>query len=244
MQMSNQGSGASGSFGSSSQDGSGYGYYYDFWSRPVSMEGVEPVGSVDYVQPEAQQFPMSPPNSQHEESAPFVGPQQFPLFSVTPDGSVLRGNDLRPARGTEQAPADGDKPVDPTLSMVHNLLSRVLTNQAAPNHEGNPSQSTQPNFLKHVMIMKNLGTIRFEGGADTYKADAWMEHVEKNFKATRCPKEFQKDVAVYYLEGDALSWWKSLNRKYESVDMDWDMFKQEFQRKYFPSEARDRMEPT
>lgn len=194
--------------------------------------------SDEYVQPEAQNFSMSPPNSQHEESAPFVGPQQFPSFYMTPAGSTPRGNNARPAWTTEQAPKEGNKPVDPTLSMVHNLLSRVLTNQVAPNHEGNPSQSMQSDFLKYVMIMMNLGTVRFEGEANTQKVDAWLELVVKNFNA-RCPDEYKKNVVVYYLEGDALSWWHSLNRKYGSEDMEWDMFKKDFQRKYFPPEARD-----
>lgn len=217
VQMSNLGSGASGSFGSSGQDGSGYGYFYDFWNSsdtsdwmsgdgPVSTEGVELVMSNEYVQPEAWQLSVSPPNSQHEETTLFVGPQQFPSFNVTPEGSTLRRNNASPVGETEPVPANGDRPVDPTLTMVHDLLSRVLTNQLAPNREGNPTRSTHQDFLKYVMMMKNLGTIRFEGDTNTYKADAWLEHVEKNFKATRCPEEYRKDVGVYYLEGDALSW--------------------------------------
>lgn len=38
-----------------------------------------------------------------------------------------------------------------------------------------------------------------------------------------------------------MSWLESLARRQGATDMDWDTFKKEFQRKYFPPEARDRM---
>ncbi|KAF3555280.1 hypothetical protein F2Q69_00013225 [Brassica cretica] len=37
-------------------------------------------------------------------------------------------------------------------------------------------------------------------------------NLEGNFRATRCPDEFKKDVAVYYLEKDAMSWWLCVDR--------------------------------
>ncbi|CAA7039966.1 unnamed protein product [Microthlaspi erraticum] len=107
----------------------------------------------------------------------------------------------------------GRQQVDPTLSMVHNLLSQVLQGQAGAGN-GTPPP---PDFLKIVTTMKTLGT---------YK----------------CPPEFKKDVAIYYLEKEALDWWNSLDRQTYHTIFTWESFQEEFKRKYFPPEARDRME--
>jgi len=36
--------------------------------------------------------------------------------------------------------------------------------------------------------------------------------LEKNFRTTRCPEEFKKDLAVHYLRGEADHWWKFFER--------------------------------
>ncbi|CAA7046092.1 unnamed protein product [Microthlaspi erraticum] len=69
-----------------------------------------------------------------------------------------------------------------------------------------------------------------------------MQCLDKNFAATRCPTEFKKDVAVYYLEKEALGWWNSVDRQTNHTIIIWEAFQREFRRKYFPLEARDRME--
>ena len=92
------------------------------------------------------------------------------------------------------------------------------------------------------MIMKDLGTKRYQGGTDPFEADAWLHNLEQNFAATRCPEEFKNDVAVYYLEKDAISWWLCVERNFGDFDLSWADFRTAFVRKYFPPEARDRLE--
>lgn len=55
---------------------------------------------------------------------------------------------------------------------------------------GYPSEPTPTciRFHQGVMTIKNLGTSRYKGGADPFEADEWLQHLQKNFKATRCPK--------------------------------------------------------
>ncbi|CAN6869048.1 unnamed protein product, partial [Brassica oleracea] len=75
--MSNQGSGAGGSFGTSGKDGSRYANYHNFWDAPNSANqtGVERAHSEENGSPVAWRLSVSPPNSQHVESEPFGGPQ-------------------------------------------------------------------------------------------------------------------------------------------------------------------------
>ncbi|CAN6974102.1 unnamed protein product, partial [Brassica rapa subsp. trilocularis] len=97
--MSNQGSGAGGSFGTSGQDGSRYTNYHNFWDAPNSanqtgdsgprpMEGVERAPSEENVSPVAWRLSVSPPNSQHVESEPFVGPQRPHSSHADSEGST------------------------------------------------------------------------------------------------------------------------------------------------------------
>ncbi|XP_013688143.2 uncharacterized protein LOC106391942 [Brassica napus] len=102
--------------------------------------------------------------------------------------------------------------------------------------------TSHPDFLKIVMLMKNLGTAHYRGGTDPFEANSWLHNLEGNFRATRCPDEFKKDVAVYYWEKDAMSWWLCVYRYIGDVTTTWPEFRQAFQRKYFPLEARDRLE--
>ena len=93
-----------------------------------------------------------------------------------------------------------------------------------------------------VTMMKTFGTNHFEEGTNPFDADSWLEDLEKKFSATRYPEEFKKDAKLYYLEKDATGWWKSTERHYSHMEPTWEELRGEFERKYFPPEARDRLE--
>ncbi|KAF8047785.1 hypothetical protein N665_2830s0001 [Sinapis alba] len=82
----------------------------------------------------------------------------------------------------------------------------------------------------------------YQGGTDPFEADAWLHNLEQNFAATRCPVGFKKDVVVYYLEKDAIHWWLCVERSFGDFKPTWDDFRTAFTRKYFPPEAKDRLE--
>ncbi|CAA7034319.1 unnamed protein product [Microthlaspi erraticum] len=66
---------------------------------------------------------------------------------------------------------DGQQRANPTLSMVHDLLSQVLHRAASgPGNGATPP----PDFLKIVTTMKTLGTYHFGGEPDPYQADSWL----------------------------------------------------------------------
>lgn len=55
-------------------------------------------------------------------------------------------------------------------------------------------------------------------------------------------EEHKKDLAVFFLEGDAYQWWQGVLRRDPTEVHLWDSFKEEFTRKYFPTEARIKLE--
>ncbi|KAG5400748.1 hypothetical protein IGI04_015355 [Brassica rapa subsp. trilocularis] len=78
------------------------------------------------------------------------------------------------------------------------------------------------------MIMKNLGMKHYQGGTDPFEADARLHNLEQNFAATCCPVEFKKDVAVYYLEKDAISWSLCVEGNFGDFNLSWTDFRTAF----------------
>ncbi|CAA7021308.1 unnamed protein product [Microthlaspi erraticum] len=104
-------------------------------------------------------------------------------------------------------------------------------NQSPGQPSSNGQPPLDPTLTMYVTMMKTLGTYRFEGSYDPDKADTWMQCLDKNFAATRCPTEFKKDVAVYYLEKEDLGWWNSVDRQTNRTIITWEAFQREFRRK-------------
>ena len=90
--------------------------------------------------------------------------------------------------------------------------------------------------------MKKFGTVRYPGGTYPFEASAWLRNLKKNVWAIHYPDNFKKDVAIYYLTKDASDWWDNVEEYYMGREIDWEDFKTEFERKYFPPEAKDRLE--
>ena len=128
---------------------------------------------------------------------------------------------------------------DPLIVLVQGLLDR-LDHRTGESSERRPS--SPPDYLKMVTLMKKCGTVIYPRGTDPFEASTWLRNLEKNFRAIHCPDNFKKDVAIYYLTKDASDWWDNVEEYYIGRDLDWEDFKTEFERKYFPPEAKDRLE--
>ncbi|XP_010495960.1 PREDICTED: uncharacterized protein LOC104773109 [Camelina sativa] len=92
------------------------------------------------------------------------------------------------------------------------------------------------------MLLRNLGFRKFKGDPNIVLADAWIKELENNFEMTNCPEEYRRRVAVNFLEQDARAWWDTVVPRYRFQTITWEMFKREFELKYFPPESRDRLE--
>ena len=130
-------------------------------------------------------------------------------------------------------------PTDPAIIALLELMAEMVNLQHQALNAQREAQRAQPapvpttshpDFLKIVMIMKNLGTKRYQGGTDPFEAYAWLHNLEQNFAATRCPEEFKKEVAVYYLEKDAISWWLCVESNFGDFHLSWADFRTSFVR--------------
>ena len=97
-------------------------------------------------------------------------------------------------------------------------------------------------YLKVLEHITRMGTKHFAGSVDPIEADEWKTRLVRNFSSSRCPKDYQKDIAVHFLEGDAHNWWLALDKRTNYTIERFSDFEVEFNHKYFPAEAWDRLE--
>ncbi|KAL1191713.1 hypothetical protein V5N11_013435 [Cardamine amara subsp. amara] len=99
-----------------------------------------------------------------------------------------------------------------------------------------------PAYLKVMEHMQKMGTRYFPGGVKPADADEWRNRMERNFASVRCPEQYKVDIGVHFLEGDAHTWWESVTTRRGRMVRSWEEFREEFNNKYFPQEALDRLE--
>lgn len=97
-------------------------------------------------------------------------------------------------------------------------------------------------YLSLLQHLSRLGTKHFSGSTDPIVADEWRSRMLRNFQSTRCPEDYRRDIAVHFLEGDAHNWWLAVDKRTNGSLESFAEFEVEFNRKYFPAEAWDRLE--
>lgn len=106
-----------------------------------------------------------------------------------------------------------------------------------------PARATRKvDYLKVLEHITRMGTKHFAGSVDPLEADEWRSRLARNFSSSRCPEDYQKDIAVHFLEGDAHNWWLALDKRTNGTIERFEDFEVEFNHKYFPAEAWDRLE--
>ena len=139
----------------------------------------------------------------------------------------------------EQPRRRGNQEAEIPPGSIVDLFTQILR-QVSRNAQ--PEESLNIEYLKILKTMKGLETYKFKGGINTFEAEEWMHMMDTNFEAMICPDKYKKRVAVYYPQGDARNWWESVERQHGNHITSWDVFQKEFRRKYFPPEARHRLE--
>ncbi|KAF8110666.1 hypothetical protein N665_0080s0001 [Sinapis alba] len=100
-----------------------------------------------------------------------------------------------------------------------------------------------PTYWDMMRYMRDMHTEFFSGSVDAIVAENWRRQLVRNFDSARCPPEFRKDLAIHHLKDDALVWWEGIVEDAQgNHELTWTYFLEEFNQKYFPREALDRME--
>ncbi|CAA7045973.1 unnamed protein product [Microthlaspi erraticum] len=158
------------------------------------------------------------------------------------------------------APGGGGAPAPGREDLVVGLLTQLLTSFPPVVAQGAPgvppvaevqhvaADFVQPEavgagvsrYLEFMGHMQRIGTPFFEGRVGPEEADVWRQRVERNFHSICCPMEYWVELAVHSLSGDAHLWWQAaVGRR---TFWTWGDFLVEFNAKYFPRQARDRLQ--
>ncbi|KAG7533312.1 Zinc finger CCHC-type [Arabidopsis thaliana x Arabidopsis arenosa] len=104
------------------------------------------------------------------------------------------------------------------------------------------SSKKRGDYLSLLAHVSKLGTKHFTGSSDPIVADEWRTRLKRNFNSTRCPEDYRKDIAIHFLEGDAHNWWLTVEKRKGDQIQTFANFEEEFNKKFFPPEAWDRLE--
>ena len=96
----------------------------------------------------------------------------------------------------------------------HSIDASYGSNRNAPGASLNRQQDV-PHPLpdtreRRYETLRKLGATSFSGTLDPAEAEAWLESLERIFNLIQCTPEEKFDYAVFLLQGDAYSWWKTV----------------------------------
>ncbi|KAK4425074.1 hypothetical protein Salat_1701100 [Sesamum alatum] len=85
---------------------------------------------------------------------------------------------------------------------------------------------------------------KFLGEPDYYKAESWLEEIEKIFKVLRYDDEQKISFSTFRFEEMAHNWWRVVEARWqrEETPHTWINFVKEFNDKFVPQVVRDRRE--
>ena len=81
---------------------------------------------------------------------------------------------------------------------------------------------------------------QFSGGYNPEKAELWIREIEKIFRVMNCTEKQKVNYAVFMLIGEAEYWWENTRKLLENggININWEVFKTKFLKKYFPNDVR------
>jgi hypothetical protein len=96
-----------------------------------------------------------------------------------------------------------------TEQYVHNQVMQVQEPEEEEGFDGRRARhrpNTAPETRRNIMAVKpaKYNISEFEGE----DADAWIAQIEQYFETSRTPTELRTELAVSYLKGKALQWWR------------------------------------
>ena len=109
------------------------------------------------------------------------------------------------------------------------------------NDENNLGHPERPMTL--VTFLK-VNPPKFKGTLVATDTDNWFRGIERSLRAQHVPEGQHVEFATYMREGEAEYWWQGIQRllQQNENDISWDIFKDEFYKKYFPRAVRDAKE--
>ncbi|GAU50834.1 hypothetical protein TSUD_410940 [Trifolium subterraneum] len=122
-----------------------------------------------------------------------------------------------------------------TNAQIAESLATLIHILARRDDQARDGEKRLERFLKHKPSF-------FVGGFNPDRAVKWVEEVEIIFDAMEFTNENKLTLGTYMLREEANQWWKSAKLRLGEggVVITWEMFKQDFFNKYFPSDVKNK----
>ena len=143
-------------------------------------------------------------------------------------------------------------PANNAEETLHNLAmairDQVMTTNQILQHLQNANNLNRVNGANNRMAGNDNGISEFlrtsppcfQGGFDPIVAERWIRELEKIFEVMGCTEEQQVIFAAYMLKDEAEYWWRGAREllAHQGRQITWQVFKDTFLEKYFPSTVR------
>ncbi|XP_038988074.1 uncharacterized protein LOC120112563 [Phoenix dactylifera] len=122
------------------------------------------------------------------------------------------------------------------LELIEEVVGLVRQQRQQPQQ---PIQQVvdPPEQRRSIAEFKRMAPSVFKGTTSPQEAEAWIDEMEKAFRAMECTDEEKVRFATYMLQDRAHHWWMSVERTLASEQeaLTWQRFRTAFYSKYFPS---------
>ncbi|KAL4359260.1 hypothetical protein AHAS_Ahas08G0059600 [Arachis hypogaea] len=126
-----------------------------------------------------------------------------------------------------------------------NRILMAARGRGCGRHGANPVEEPTRGADTFIAAMNTMAEAvnptKFKGTLVATEADNWFRGIEKSLRAQHVPERQYVKFATYMLEGEVEHWWHGVQRLLRQVveEIDWDTFKEEFYKKYFPRTVHD-----
>lgn len=121
--------------------------------------------------------------------------------------------------------------------------------QDQQNHDQQQDQDQNrqepPNPPQPVVSFKTFQSVKppeFHDTTDPVVANTWIKEMEKAFELVQLGEDQKTVYASYFLKGDVIFWWETVQALEGNRIVTWNRFKELFLEKYFPKYMQTQME--
>jgi hypothetical protein len=131
---------------------------------------------------------------------------------------------------------------DETIAEVLATMALVLAQANEQTTHGQHDQGEAEERRLDRFMRNDPST--FKGRYDPEGAQTWLQGVDQIFRAMVTSDDQKVRLATHMLAVEAEFWWANSKRRLEAgvVVMSWERFKEEFSKKYFPTDLRNKKE--
>nr|XP_029144801.1 uncharacterized protein LOC112708782 [Arachis hypogaea] len=149
------------------------------------------------------------------------------------------GNAMPEASGNTPNPIDFMAALG-NMAAAMQATAEALGNQINNGNNGNNDENGPMSL--HSFLKVHPPT--FRGTSNPTDADNWIQAIERALQAQQVPDEQWVEFGTYQLHGEAQHWWQGMRRilKPDGVVISWELFRDEFYKKYFPTSVRNARE--